>query len=204
MGDYLDRSVDGNDHLAIVLSVAIIHAPWKTERADNVRKLKTVFPEAIVVCDDDRSGVGAVGAARGCWPIARRAWLSAPKWSTHHLVLEDDAHPCDDFSRLAVGALGMDPTSSFWFFYGHRGCSVANALPKSVMERWLPWAEKKSAELPHHDLLFTMGMRALDVPIRYTEPSLVEHGPMESLIGHLPCRAFDFSQRPSSFVLRTR
>lgn len=184
-----------------MLDVSIIHAPRSSERSANVERLRASIPGARVVEDRD-SGELRIGDRRGCWPVARRAWADAvPSSASHRLVLEDDAVLCARFLELAEQACDRRPDAAITFFWGDRGCSVATALPASIVERWLGWADVGALWVPHHDILLRAGCRVLGVPYLHTEPSLVEHGDFASLLGHGPTRALRFDPSPDTFDL---
>lgn len=186
------------------LATTILHARRATEREANVATLLSAIPTAIVITDDDDDGAhtGSTGSV-GCWPIARRAWTRNVK-ATHHLVLEDDAHLCDGFNSLAELAIERRPDAQILFFFGWRGCSVASVWPVEHLTKWITLADNLCSTIPHHDMLQTMGAKALGVPIVYTIPSLVEHLPFPSLLGHGKLVADVFNQSPTDFDLMER
>lgn len=184
-----------------VLSTAIMHAPWSSERAENLVEILAQLPSAIVIRDDDRRGMLALGKRLGSWPMAERAWRSSSAEATHHLVLEDDAHLCDGFVDLALNAITARPDAALSLFRGKRACSVGTVLPVASIAPWLSWVSsspESGRHLPHHDCLIDAGMRRLSVPHFYTVPSLVEHRQMESLLKHDHVRALRFEQCPST------
>lgn len=185
----------------MTITVSIIHAARVASRAANVRRLIAAIPRAVIVEDLD-SGELRIGERRGCWPVARRAWVAAISSSTsHHLVLEDDALLCDRFAELAAEAFARRPDAAISFFRGDRGCSVATALPVAAIDRWVRWADVGAIWVPHHDILLRSGCRALGIPYLHTEPSLVEHGDFGSLLGHGHVRALRFEPSPDTFDL---
>lgn len=186
-----------------MISVAIIHAPQSAERAENVRALTAVLPRATVVTDAGHA-VAERYRRRGCWPIARRAWQLASE--RHHLVLEDDAGPCDDFMAHVEALVAQKPNACISLFRGARDCSVATIIPRHVIPRWLRWVDTSpngSRHLPHHDYLITQGMRELGVERLYAEPSLIEHLPLASLLDHEHVAATRFEKSPTRVELRS-
>lgn len=188
----------------MTLSIAIIHAPWSTERAANVRDLLEQLPGALVVDDVDREGSLKVGNRRGCWPLARWAWCAADPTATHHLVLEDDAQLCDGFLSHVESAIAREPAACLSLFRGARDCSVATIMPVPIIAEWLTWVRESPRGvrlLPHHDYLIAAGMRDLGVRRLFAEPSLVEHRAFPSLLEHDHVRARAFEQTPRDFCL---
>jgi len=184
------------------VATVILHAARSTERSANVYSLLGAIPGARVLVDEDGSGEARIGVKRGCWPSARRAWsLPALDDETHRLVLEDDAHLCDRFVELAREAIERAPHAAISYFRGARGCSVATSIPVALLPEWLAWAEIEATRTPHHDLMIAMGMRELARDHFYTRPSLVEHGPLPSLLGHGELRADYFERSATSFSL---
>lgn len=184
------------------IATFILHTEGSPDRAENVRALLAVIPKARVFLDRDGTGTSRMGAKRGCWPIARRAWsFPALRGETHRLVLEDDARPCDRFVDLVAEAIDRAPNAAISYFRGSRGCSVATSIPVAFLPEWLAWTETEEMRTPHHDLMIAMGMRLLGFDHFYTRPSLVEHGPLLSLLGHGELRADHFEQAPSTFAL---
>jgi hypothetical protein len=187
-----------------MFSAAIIHAPWSAERGELVASVRRRIPWIQVVSDHDHEGDLRIANRRGCWPMARRAWSCILPAASHHLVLEDDAVLCDRFPELAVAALEQKPRAALSLFHGARSCSVATILPAEVIPRWLAWAELESRTRPHHDQLLDLGLHALGVEHLRTSPSLVQHEPVASLLGHAHVMAERFDSGASSFTLEPR
>jgi hypothetical protein len=187
-----------------VISAAIIHCPRSSARAENVRELRAALPDAVVV-EDDGHAVGTRWDRRGCWPIARRAWLTS--CASHHLVLEDDAQLCSGFFAHVERIAAEHHNACVSFFRGSRDCSVATLMPCWLVNTWIEWTEESkngARYLPHHDYLITQGMRELGVPHLYTEPSLVDQRAFDSLLGHRHIAATRFEQDPSDVALVAR
>lgn len=184
-----------------VLAFTIIHATRAIERDENVQSLLGALPNAIVL-DDVMGGIAVRNQSRGCWPVARRAWMRDVKDATHHLVLEDDALLCDRFADLALEAVTREPRAAIFFFYGWRLTSVATSFPVEFIPQWLEWT--RTQDHPHHSTLQLKGARALGVPMLFTSPSLVDHAKFPSLLGHGDVTADNFEQSPKSFELEPR
>lgn len=180
-----------------MISVAIIHAPGHPERSACVAAIQEQLPEARVLLDTDKSGDAQIANRRGCWPMARRAWLMAT--GTHHLVLEDDAVLCADFRAVLARAIELAPDACLSLFHGDRWCSVATVMPRSVIESWLAWADGNNQ--PHHDHMIIRGMRAIGASHWHVDPSIVDHAALPSLLGHPPVRALRFESNPGALSL---
>lgn len=176
-----------------MISTAIIHTPGRPERSSLVANVLDVLPSALVVLDTDGSGDHRIANRRGCWPLARRAW-SLP-CAEHHLVLEDDAVLCDDFSARLAGVVATRPDAVISLFYGDRWCSVATVMPRSIIGPWLAWSEQESRIRPHHDQMIILGCQALGVEHLWCSPSLVDQADVPSLLGHPPVHAHSIVAR---------
>lgn len=172
----------------MTLSIAIMHAPWRSERVANVRVLLEQLPGALVVEDTAREG---------CWPTARRAWGVAT--TGHHLVVQDDAVLCNGFVRLVQQAIVERPVAAISFYAspwpGVGG--VALCLPARWARNWLKWAE--IAEYQHHDdELLARWLRHVGAEIQIAP--LVDHAPFPSVVGNRPQRSPHFRPRPSALT----
>lgn len=186
-----------------MLSTIIIHAHWSIERRRLVDAIRRELPAAQLLVDERRIGDHRIANRRGCWPMAKLAWSAELLGATHRLVLEDDAVLCDGFAELAAAAIAERPDAALSLFRGSRSCSVATVLPAAVIAPWLAWASSGGEERvrPHHDQLIELGMAALGVTHLYTEPSIVEHAGVASLLDHPPVRATHFEQTPTAIRL---
>lgn len=175
-----------------MISAAVIHATGRPERTALVAAALEQLPQALVVVDAMGEGDHRIANRRGCWPMARRAWAlseHAPPSCTHHLVLEDDAVLCADFSRRLAEAIALAPNAVLSLFRGSRYCSVATVMPRSLIVPWLAWTARESKTRPHHDQLIDLGCVALGYDHRWCDPSLVDCADVPSLLGHPPVKA---------------
>jgi hypothetical protein len=187
-----------------VIAVSIITA-GTADRAANVARLCEALPAAVIIADDG-TGIARRKRRSGCWPIARRAWAREVA-ASHHLVLEDDAGLCDGFAEQLAWLVTEAPLACVSLFHGTWDCSVATLMPVAAIARWLAWAdadEYGSRFLPHHDHVITHGMHSIGVAHLRSEPSLVEHLPLASLLDHPANRAVRFEQSPASVALCNR
>jgi len=150
------------------ISVAIIHAPWSTQRAANVDAIRTAIPHAVVVVDSEREGVDAMTA---------RAWAQAA--GKHHLVLQDDVTLCEDFSARLEQAIADAPADAL-SLYGKAPSRtmVATCMPRGLA---LAWAEYMRRGLGT-DIALTSWLRDRGLVRRFATPSLVAHGSFPSLL----------------------
>jgi hypothetical protein len=184
-----------------MISAAIIHQPRNEDRAANVQQLTEAIPHARVVLDDG-TGIKTMRKIRtGCWPIAKRAWVSFDPIATHHLVLEDDAVLCESFLEHLETISNIASDACVSLFRGARDCSVGTLMPTFMIGPWLTWATTAAHGerwLPHHDFMISRGMFELGFTRLYSLPSIVEHGTMASTLDHGHVRAFRFEHRPGS------
>lgn len=117
------------------LSTAIMTHP---ARAAEAEALAASLPELepVVVVDRSAPGTGNVGNAL-------RAWGEVAAESTHHLVLQDDVIPCEDFAaqvRRAVAARPEDAVSLFCE-WGSRSAFLVRAAA------WQGWGWARAVDL---------------------------------------------------------
>jgi len=187
--------------VTISLSVSIMHCNDVAGRracvAEQMRQLqhdpRLAFVE--VVKDPVREGV---------WATSRRAWKRAGvRGATHHLVIQDDAVLCEGFVGLMLGALEAVPAAPVgpycprkiateaqargesWCWAPDGVWGVAFCLPTPMVYdflRWYGpnWAPGSNAE----DGALTAWVHATGVGVWLTVPSLVDHMPGPSLLGH--------------------
>lgn len=175
------------------LSTAIMTHP---ARADEAAALAASLPELapVVVVDRSEPGSGNLGNAL-------RAWARIGEDATHHLVLQDDVLPGEDFAeqvRRAVAARPEDAVSLFCE-WGSRSASLVRAAA------WHGWGWARAIDLytPSQGLVMPRaaaeGFAALDdtggpddhALVRYlrdkdisnvvTVPNLLEHDDRPSL-----------------------
>ena len=108
----------------IRLSTAIMTHPAREDRA---RKLADSLPEfeAVLVVDDTEPGRGNLGNAL-------RAWAAVGDDATHHLVLQDDVVPCEDFAALVRRAVSARPRDAVSLFceWGSRSASLVRVAAR--------------------------------------------------------------------------
>jgi len=187
------------------LAVAIMHAPWATERAAHVKRLARALDghcEALTVVKDiDRLGV---------WPTARKAWgLAASYCTTHVAVMQDDALPCENFGSLMTGAIAANPhevitlhsmsrrfvdeareRGSAWAWGPDAAYGQAMIMPRELVMEFLQWSERHIApSFKHDDDRLGLWARCTGRGVYVTCPNLIDHAePTRSLLGHSDCR----------------
>lgn len=163
--------------------------PWLLSRLRGLQGLRLAL-------DDGRLGV-----ARN----AERAWKMDTAGSTHHLVIQDDALPCDHFAETAINAIRAVPDAPVCFY-----CAYANAVKKARKHK-SPWVKVPNgtwtvalsmpvgmvaeayrwigehcvADLKHDDTALAMWALLTGTVVWCTMPSLVDHdNRMKSTLGH--------------------
>jgi hypothetical protein len=126
------------------LSAAIMTHPAREDRA---RKLAEALPELDAAIVVDEPG----GPGRGNLGNALRAWARIGADATHHLVLQDDVVPCEDFTarlRRAVRARPDDAVSLFCEW----GSRSANLVRAAARRGW-GWARAVDMYTPSQGLV---------------------------------------------------
>ncbi|WP_205328261.1 hypothetical protein [Glycomyces sp. YM15] len=125
------------------LSTAIMTHPAREDRA---RKLAEALPELApaVIVDDTEPGHGNLANAL-------RAWAAVEEDATHHLVLQDDVVPCDDFTALVHRAVAARPDDAISLFceWGSRSA----ALVRVAARRGWAWARAVDMYTPSQGLV---------------------------------------------------
>lgn len=137
----------------------------------------------------------------GAWSCARLAWgAHAKPGTTHRLVVQDDALPCEDFIRRASDALSDQPGAMVAFYVGSAhasarrlrmesmSCSpwhelarghfvptVALAMPLNIGWDLAAWPGADQLDPRYDDEIVGAFRDAYDVPAWATIPCLVEH-----------------------------
>lgn len=187
------------------LSAAVMAHPVRERAVDDL--LLTLDRDVPVVWASNPQPSHEVAAE---WRTGRAAWEQYDPAADWHLVLQDDAVPCQDLLRGAERALDQLGTSGIVSFYTGTGRPQQNGVRKALAHAreqrhsWLPlwslnwgvavcaptwtipgmlaWCEwEKSA----YDARLASYYR--DVKLWrtwYTLPSLVDHGDIPSLIRH--------------------
>lgn len=167
-----------------MIAVAVMHTPGAIERRPFVEAICREIPSAIVV--EDRG--------RGLWDTATRAWSIETGTATHHLVLQDDARLCVGFSGHVGSAIAARPLDALSFFskpdadagrwFTCRGLTaVATCLPIELAREWSAWMRDHSAP-SNDDTLLIPWLAARGLERWFSNPSLVQHGDVPSLLGH--------------------
>lgn len=185
----------------MTISVAIMHAAFVPERRLLLQGLLRRLDRASAVALD----VVKDNTKQGVWPVAQQAWACAFKHgATHHLVLQDDVVPCRDLIATLEKAAADRPEAAICAYSNeersHRArkdglswiklkgrfvWAPALLLPVDWVRRWLEWDACNVVQYANYDDarcgLF-LHVHALD---RYlTVPSLVDHLPVKSVLGH--------------------
>jgi len=195
---------------SVRLSAAIMSHP---RRAAAARALAASLPELSPTVVFDPSG------SSGTLATARLAWATVGPGATHHLVLQDDALPCEDFAERVRDAITDHPVASLSFFDDWGG-RTANMVRIAAM-RGHRWAEVATSYVPAQALVLPAAHAATfasfacpddtpdDVALyehtrglpRYVQvPNLADHDDMVSLTGNHPMgvrRSSCFTTDPS-------
>ncbi|MDA1361038.1 hypothetical protein O1R50_15510 [Glycomyces luteolus] len=134
---------DAVRHPAVLLSTAIMTHPAREDRA---RKLAESLPELnpAVIVDDTEPG-------RGNLANALRAWAAVGEDATHHLVLQDDVVPCENFTALVHRAVAARPAEAISLFceWGSRSATLARVAAR----RGWAWARAVDMYTPSQGLV---------------------------------------------------
>lgn len=149
------------------------------------------------------------------WDTGRRAWLAHDPDATHHLVVQDDAVVCADLCAGLEAALAHQPDALVGLYVGrvrpyasrieravaqadewHRSVSwlgmpkllwgVAVAMPVDAIRDAVKATDRLHPRVAEYDRLLSVWALRRGMRIRYTWPSLVDHAPVPSLLGHGP------------------
>jgi hypothetical protein len=143
------------------------------------------------------------------WDTGFRSWCAIRPDADWGLVVQDDALPIDGMRRHAEQALTISPRTAVSFYVGtgrprpdrvktavrqaqRHGASwlesesllwgVAVALPQEHIPAMLDWAQ--TSRLPYDQRISAYYRRVLQLPVRYTWPSLTDHADGDSLVGY--------------------
>jgi hypothetical protein len=109
----------------LLLSTAIMTHPAREDRA---RKLAESLPELnpAIIVDDTAPGTGNLGNAL-------RAWAAVGEDATHHLVLQDDVVPCENFTALVRKAIIARPEDAISLFceWGSRSATLVRVAARN-------------------------------------------------------------------------
>lgn len=191
------RAATPSPRSSVSVALAVQHHP---ARAHLLASLILALGECEVVTDPDPDGKRA--------PIRTYlvCLRSMPAWATHLLVIQDDARPCHDFRAKAQAAVEARPADVLALFLGgaparsarlaqqahRRGetwvrmhasdwCpTVATCWPRFHVERFLAYCEANPKLIgTGDDNVAGQYVRAENVPVWATIPSLVEHPDIE-------------------------
>ncbi len=179
----------------MMLSIAIMHAPWSGRKID---QLIEQLPTASIVEAEE---------GRGVRHTAERAWRARPPGATHHLVVQDDAILCKNFLKHASAALlarPYVPISFFtsvktekplraWFTSPAHLSGLAVSLPVQFIDPWLRWWPEETL---HDDGAMWRWLYEQGIEISLTNPSLVQHAELPSLLNHSHRSAPNFDPDP--------
>lgn len=186
---------------AVVLSAAVMCHPARRTGAERlVRDLGTMAATLAVDPEPDAPASSARSAAL--------AWHAIPAWSTHHLVLEDDALLAPGFVDVLPAFVRRKPHAAIGLFANwssHTGAVVRAAAVRGaswagVIEDYMPTqglvlpadVGRALADFLDHewhpaepgDMTVLRGLHGLGVEAVVTAPNLVEHATLGSLIGN--------------------
>jgi hypothetical protein len=127
----------------VLLSTAIMTHPAREDRA---RKLAESLPELNPLVIVDSPGPG-----RGNLANALRAWAAVGEEATHHLVIQDDIVPCENFTGLIHRAVGARPEAAISLFceWGSRSATLARVAAR----RGWGWARAVDMYTPSQGLV---------------------------------------------------
>lgn len=181
----------------MIITYAVMYRP---ERAARARALAEAVG-AQLVCDPRPD---LPPSNPGGWGTFRLAWLlGLALGGTHHVVLEDDADPCPNFTQTVAAYLADRPRDAVILYANRRACAEAAERGEAWANLGYAWANSQGIALPvgmipdmvrrgdgpdngpddGHDTRMRNALRAAGIPMWATVPSLVEHAlPADSLI----------------------
>jgi hypothetical protein len=162
---------------------------------------------------------------------SRLAWSLVGETATHHLVLQDDVVPVDDFWARIHEAVAVHPDKAMAFYANWnskngafmrmaatvgaewaQACehedapSLAVLLPRAHALGFAEWAAKL-ADATEDDEALTRYLRSVQTPLYVSVPSLVEHEGDRSIVGnerHGSRRSACFSRRAKPITVGAR
>lgn len=180
------------------VSFAVQHHPARGELLRPLIAALTPGPPPQVIFDPEPDS-----PLRSPWRCYRRCMEEAPGWSSHRLILQDDAHVCRDFSLAARHAIHARPDAVVVFCVlgaPHRWRSkvihanghwaeldvatypnwipvVAVSWPTPLLARALSWVDEQNwpVGFTSDDEIVGRICGALGFPVWATVPSLVDH-----------------------------
>lgn len=187
------------------LSASVMAHP---DRSENVKTLLSVLDRPAAIAWDDEGPPS--GSGDRVWRTARRGWELADPGADWHVLIQDDALPCDDFLagleralsyvpqdavvspylgtgrnvpiRWEAMALAADSTGATWVRSQKLMWGVSIALPVARIPDMISYADKRAGVPDDMRVAGWAERRGHDV--WYTWPSLVDHLPVPSLTKH--------------------
>lgn len=98
----------------IKLSISIVHYSKQSIRIEWIKEIKNIISPHLNLLNgfdiyDDIENLGPVENYKRCWS-------NIPSDSTHHLVLEDDMMPCNNFVPAVIKILELKPDNMIHLF----------------------------------------------------------------------------------------
>lgn len=182
----------------IRLSTAIMTHPVRLPHAMELRDRLAELDPRIVVDPAPHEG-------RTAMRTARLAWRSVPPWATHHLVLQDDALPCESFIATVLDAVAARPHEAL-SLYAEWGCDTSYSVRLAaltgsawaeVVDDYVPtvaavlpaplaaaFARFTGYDGPHDDVALRRFLASVGVTALVTVPNLIADANLASVIGH--------------------
>lgn len=204
----------GGDHpeqnpRAVRLSAVVMAHPARLRRAEALRDRHPELNLSVVVDPAPDEGPSARRTAR-------LAWQAVDSEATHHLVLQDDAVPCDGFLDHLLRAIAARPHDALslqteWgskTSYAVRLAALCGAAWAEVVDHYVPdigivlpahlargCGTFSGYQGRHSDVAVRAYLSEVGANALVTVPNLVQHGQPASLCGH------DWQgERPSTYV----
>lgn len=194
------------------LSVSVMAHPARAGLVDSLLESLGAAPgEAPVAWDDE--GPPRRDPDR-LWRTARRAWQLYDPTADWHLLLQDDAAPCDGFLEVLAAGLkhvperaivsayigSVRPMPGMWRGYAERAdrelaswivgrrsaWGVALAVPTALVPEMIDWCDRQHG-IPD-DMRVGRWAHRKRLEVWFPWPSLVDHAEEVSLLGHGPGR----------------
>lgn len=184
-------------------STAVMHVSTVPARVQNLIPMAVQLPAAAVVTD----------RGLGVWDTAARAWGKATDSPsvTHHLVLQDDIQLCSLFPIQVLAIIAKAPTSIISFFTPPRALwskrkyppGVALCMPREWCADFIAWANAEPVRQRRHDnILIARWARRRQRTLVYSDPSIVQHGSIPSLLKHANIASDNYNVSPSSTAIK--
>jgi hypothetical protein len=179
----------------IHLSAAVMTHPSRREQAEHLRDRYPELELAIVMDPAPENGSSALRTSMV-------AWSAVADGATHHLVLQDDAAPCEDFLPKLKAAIAAAPDDAVCLFtewgsetsYLVRLALMHNLAWAEVVDHYVPtvalampaplasgFGKFSGFDGPQDDYAVRMFLAGKGVRARITAPNLVDHGTLPTL-----------------------